>query len=698
MRVLLALAAVAAVALPGAPARAQPDAGVIAYTRDPDGPTGPAEPTIYVARGDGTGERVYTTGHAPSLAPGDAVVAYSVRANGAAQLVVGRLDDPASVRQVTSFPDGERDHGAFRYGAYGSTWSPGRQWLAVRLTEGSTTTVALVRPDGSAFRRLPFGHVYGSRLAWRDDAALAVGTDEGLRLATTGGHVTTVLGSAPTDTPAGWLDAGRVVVNTPRGADVLDVTTGKRSPLAGGVQAWGVTPLGDVVYTTGAEVGAVGRDGARRPLAALPKGAQAIDVVTDREPLLVEIAEADGTRRIAVVEPAGGAGGAAAFQAGELRAIATGGDLTASDAAAYDDVTPPPAAPPGTTGAPATTPPATTAPPGGPTPGPVALPAPGDPPPGRSAFTDAVPAADEVDTGARAVLVSALVTVLLMVLVTFPAELFNNTLEEHYDEVRGWFRRKPRDSGPPRSRARRVATFTGYAAAAALLYGLLDPSFGPDATSARLYAGLLLGLVVVTVVFSAAPLAYARRRYGERGLLRVLPGTLVVGVVCVLVSRAARFEPGYLYGIVGGFAFARRFSADEEGRNALVAAGAAFGASLLAWLVWQPVDSAVAAGDPGLAVGLADSTLATIAVGGLEGLVIGLVPLRSLQGYALARWRRPAWAAAYGVVLFTFVHLLLRPGSGAALVPFWTWLGLFAGFGAVSIAFWGYFRVRVSSG
>jgi hypothetical protein len=39
--------------------------------------------------------------------------------------------------------------------------------------------------------------------------------------------------------------------------------------------------------------------------------------------------------------------------------------------------------------------------------------------------------------------------------------------------------------------------------------------------------------------------------------------------------------------------------------------------------------------------------------------------LRSLRGYPLARWNRPAWVASYGVALFAFVHLLLRPGAKA---------------------------------
>jgi uncharacterized membrane protein YdcZ (DUF606 family) len=73
-----------------------------------------------------------------------------------------------------------------------------------------------------------------------------------------------------------------------------------------------------------------------------------------------------------------------------------------------------------------------------------------------------------------------------------------------------------------------------------------------------------------------------------------------------------------------------------------------------------------------------------------------------LQGHTIATWDRRVWVAVYGLVMFVFVHLLLHPSSGfgedAAPAPFWTWLGLFVGFGVLSVSFWGYFARRPSSG
>ena len=725
MRALLALAVAALAALPATPAPAQAPGGLIAYTRDSDGFDGPAEPTLYVARPDGTGERALGSGSAPSLALGGAELAYTVQRDGAAQLVVHPLDGASAPRQVTAFPDGEEDYGPGRFGVTAAFWSPARTRLALRLMEGSTTTLAFVRPDGGGYLRVDFAHL-GPTIAWRDDTTVAVGTDQGVRLVTADGSVTTPENTDPTDVPAAWLGADTLVVNTPDGFELYDVAFGKRFRPVAGATAWAVTAERDVVYSTGTELGLLDTTSNRgRKVADLPAGSTVLGAIAHGRRLLVELARDDGTVEIHAVEDGVSAVGMPAFAAPRrttaLRRLLTGGDLTLSEAASYERAFPTtatpttaaPSPPRTTTAAPATTePPATTPPPTEPPRASddpevlVAAPGPVDPPRGRSAFPAALPAAHEVSTQPGTLLVNAALALLLMLLVTFPAELFNSTLEEHYDEVRGWFGRRGTPKPPrERSRVERVTTFVAYTAGAALLYGLLDPDFGTDAASLRLYVGLLVGLVVVTIVFNVAPLAYVRRRYRERGVLKVLPGTLVVGVACVLVSRLARFEPGYLYGILGGFAFSRAFSKDEEGRNALVTALGVLVVSALAWVVWQPVNAAAESGDPGLLLGVTDSTLSTVAVGGLEGLVIGLMPLKFLQGYALSRWNRRVWAAVFGVVLFVFVHLLLHPARGfgedAKPVAFLTWLGLFLGFGAMSVAFWGYFRFRpepVSSG
>ena len=99
---------------------------------------------------------------------------------------------------------------------------------------------------------------------------------------------------------------------------------------------------------------------------------------------------------------------------------------------------------------------------------------------------------------------------------------------------------------------------------------------------------------------------------------------------------------------------------------------------------------------------LLETALAVVAVGGLEAVAFGLLPLRFLSGAAVYGWSRLAWALLFGISVFAFVHLLVGPHTGylsdlspAALIAA---LGAFAAFGAFSLLFWGYFRFRPAQG
>ena len=293
---------------------------------------------------------------------------------------------------------------------------------------------------------------------------------------------------------------------------------------------------------------------------------------------------------------------------------------------------------------------------------------------------------------------SALLTLAVLFLMPFPAQLFNSTLEEHAEEVRGWFAPMV---GFARGVGRGLAGFwnTPFGIAAFLLvsaslYALLDPSFGLSAEAAVTLLGLMVGIVVVTVLFGI-PQVLAHRRAGDRPMIGALPGTLLVGVACVLVSRLADFQPGYLYGLVIGFAFASDLEPAEEGRTGAVAGLLMLGAALLAWVGLGLLRQS---GGEGIGFTIAETVLAAVLVAGLEGLVFGLLPLRFLPGERVYRWNRIVWGALLGVGLFAFFHILINPASGyladTSRTPLFTILGLLIGFGFLSVAFWGYFRFR----
>jgi len=109
------------------------------------------------------------------------------------------------------------------------------------------------------------------------------------------------------------------------------------------------------------------------------------------------------------------------------------------------------------------------------------------------------------------------------------------------------------------------------------------------------------------------------------------------------------------------------------------------------------VSGASAADPTGFGWALLSNFLAAVFVSGMVGLVIGLVPLRFMPGEKLANWNRGAWGAVFGIASLAVIEIMLRPqstGARPASVPFWTTVALFLAFGAASVLFWGYFRMR----
>lgn len=327
----------------------------------------------------------------------------------------------------------------------------------------------------------------------------------------------------------------------------------------------------------------------------------------------------------------------------------------------------------------------------------VAVPGPAErtSPQASTTFADSVPSPAAVSSDPIILLQSAVLALLLVVLMPFPGQLFNSTLEAHEDEVRHWFRL---DRGRPAQASGRFwGSWPGVVAfllLATLLYALLDPTFGLTVRSLPTFIGMLAGIVVVTLVF-ALPSWVAHRRSHDAARLKVVPISLLIGVACVLISRLVGFQPGYLYGLLMGLTFARELSTTDEGRAAAMGAALMLVVSLVAWL---GLGALTASSEPDFGLTVLRTVLAALMVAGLEGAVFGLLPMRFLPGLAVYEWHRGLWALLLGLGAFAFFHILVNPASGylsdGSRTPLLTSLGLLFGFGLVSIAFWANFRLR----
>ena len=317
--------------------------------------------------------------------------------------------------------------------------------------------------------------------------------------------------------------------------------------------------------------------------------------------------------------------------------------------------------------------------------------------PHRSAFVTSLPEPGQISLSLTRLAASAGAALFILLLFAFPYELFNKTVEENYDEIRGWFR-LPARAVDAAARTASVATFFLLTAVAAVAIGFLSPSFGWNQASLVLGIGTFVALLIMSVGFSLPAAIGIYRRTGELGKLNFLGGSLIVSIVMVVLSRLLHFEPGYFYGALAGLAFRSSLSKDAQARLSAANWIWALGLSVGAFFLRVPV--AHAAARPGASVwwiGI-EAGLVLIFLWGVEGMAVAMLPMRFLDGRKIIDWNRFVWAALMFIGVFATVHVLLAPSSGYVghtnrQVAVGVML-LFLIFGAFSVLLWSYFRFR----
>ncbi len=300
---------------------------------------------------------------------------------------------------------------------------------------------------------------------------------------------------------------------------------------------------------------------------------------------------------------------------------------------------------------------------------------------------------------------NALITLGIVLFITFPATLFNKTFEENYDDIRdimqrrfGWLARLSSRVAAGSSTARDAAIFGVVVLLGSALGGLNDPHFGFNKGSLFTYSAVIGAVLFGVGVSTMVGYVYRRTRHvGTAARLTALPAGLVVAAACVLVSRLTQFQPGYLYGIICGVAFAGTLQRHENGRLIAISSAVTLALGVLTWFLWVPVKQTAAVPSASPLAVIAGNFLAAVFVGGLVGSVIGLVPLRFLPGGELAAWNRAVWGTFFGLAVFGLLQVMLRPESSSVhtgTTAVVTAGVLFVIFGGLSVASRIYFSRR----
>jgi hypothetical protein len=315
----------------------------------------------------------------------------------------------------------------------------------------------------------------------------------------------------------------------------------------------------------------------------------------------------------------------------------------------------------------------------------------------RSSFVTSVNEPRQISLTLHSALLSAGITVAVLIVVGFPSQVFNSTLQEHYEEVRGWFHLHRPLSEIVGDLNQRIL-FPLFLLAGGMLYALLTPEFGFNLSSLALALGLAIAVAVTTIGFAIPTFAYFGLRFKDRGKILVMPGTVFVAAALVLLSRLMHFQPGYLYGLLAVFVFHHELEARASGRLAAASSLLVMVLAFVAWIARVPVSGATMGSGAGFWTIVLESALCGAFVIGLESTVVGLLPMRFLDGSRIRQWNPWGWALLFAFSIFVTVQVLLQPGSGyvghSSTPAKFTVVLLYLAFGLGTLAFWAYFRYR----
>jgi hypothetical protein len=316
-------------------------------------------------------------------------------------------------------------------------------------------------------------------------------------------------------------------------------------------------------------------------------------------------------------------------------------------------------------------------------------------------FLRAVPTAKTLDLTPTRALVTAALTVVLLLLVGFPGQLIGSSVRENYDRLFGWTKplaaRLKRASAAVDRLPRWAATAIGITLAS-VISGFVDPQFGFNLGSLRVLLEIAVALVLQSLLGGWIVGRVVRR--GSPELTPVVEFkllSLIIVVVAVVVSRLTGFEPGVVFGLVVGLNFGVSLTATHRARIALTGSAYALVLGILGWIGYSIAVSALGP-HPGVVGSFVIETLSGLAVAGIATLPISLLPVRFLEGGDLFEWKRWVWALCYAAGLFAFLVILLPlPFSwGSVRTPLIVWAALYAAYCVVAIGFWAFLRARQS--
>ncbi len=225
----------------------------------------------------------------------------------------------------------------------------------------------------------------------------------------------------------------------------------------------------------------------------------------------------------------------------------------------------------------------------------------------------------------------------------------------------------------------------------AVVFGLLaDPNATFSTTTLAQMGGMLVAVTVIIGAYEGVAATVIRRATGSDGALRLFPLAIVIAVMCLVLSRVLNVAPGVLYGLFTGVSFGIALDSKLEGRAYARASVALLATAVGAFLVHRwIIDSSTLPITNFWMIGL-DAAVAAICVGGMQAVVVQLLPTRFVNGEKIVEWSRMGWFLILFVAMVLYMVIVIRPnpdqqswgntwfilGLVVFAVAFWAWANM----------------------
>jgi alpha-tubulin suppressor-like RCC1 family protein len=305
-----------------------------------------------------------------------------------------------------------------------------------------------------------------------------------------------------------------------------------------------------------------------------------------------------------------------------------------------------------------------------------------------------------------------MLAIILLIILLTGSTVFNNTLDEHRDELQALgvrffapFRRLggfARQGAGANSGAGLLTAILGpilVLGVTCLIYSFNESGFGMNGKTAAFFSSLVISIGLMTYIGEGGEALITRHRFRTPAGIRLYPIAILLAAGFVLLSRIVSFQAPIMYGFVAS-ATVLAASQMEHRHSALAVAFPAallLAISLIAWALLVPLRNH-GANSAHWWAHLPSDSAALIFAGGIEGLLFTMIPIRFNDGAKIFRWYKLLWLPLFFIPAFLFCWVILNPQAQGfdalihrrALFA----IALVTAYSLVTVLVWAYFAFR----